>query len=94
MRLVRPLRRQTGSRLRLAREERGIALVMALGVMMVLAIVIASISYYTVSNSGAASHSSQEDKAYNLAEEGLNYAYSVLNNAIDASQSSLLPATV
>jgi Tfp pilus assembly protein PilX len=80
--------------LRRARDERGIALIVALGMMMVLAIVIASVSFYTVSNSSSASRSSQVDKAYNLAEEGLNYAFSVLNNAIDASQTSLLPATV
>jgi hypothetical protein len=66
---------------------------MALGIMMVMAIVVASVSFYTAENSSQAAQSSADQKAYNLAEEGLNDAYSVLNSTIDANNPGLLPAT-
>src|SRR5437899_1993920 len=73
--------------LRLRDEERGIALVIALGVTVVLSIAMASAIDYSSSNSRNASVSDKQNGAYSLAEAGVNNAMSILslptNNALD-----------
>ena len=72
------------------------ALVMALGVMVVIGIMGSSLVLYSQSNSSAAQRSSKKQSARSLAEAGLESAISVLANpaniALVASQ-SLLPAS-
>ena len=58
--------------LRLRDEERGIALVIALGVTVVLSIAMASAIDYSSSNSRNASVSDKQNGAYSLAEAGVN----------------------
>src|SRR4051812_13360100 len=60
-------------------DERGIALVMALGIMLVLTVLLAGA--ITLSTAGArhAQRSNAGQKAYSLAEAALNNAVSVLN---------------
>jgi Tfp pilus assembly protein PilX len=69
------------------RQEQGQALVMALGMMAVLAAVSTAIFSYTASNSRSASVSDVRQKAYAAAESGINSAVSILglgtNNALD-----------
>ena len=60
------------TRLRLLKREEGIALIMALGVLFALSIALTSIVYYTSSSSRDASRSHAGQKAYALAEAGLN----------------------
>ena len=73
--------------LRLRDDERGIALVIALGVTVVLSISIATAIDYTSSNARNASVSDRQNAAYSLAEAGVNNAMSILslptNNALD-----------
>jgi Tfp pilus assembly protein PilX len=59
-------------RLRLLGREEGIALVMALGILMVLSITLTSIIYYTSSSSRDASRNHAAQKSYALAEAALN----------------------
>src|SRR5215210_3355346 len=56
------------------REERGMALVMAFGIMIV------TIIDYTASNTRNAGYSKSKTTAFTLAEAGINNAVSVLNN--------------
>src|SRR5262249_14704762 len=69
------------------RQEHGQALVIALGMMAVLAAVSATLFSYTASNSREASLSSVRQKAYSAAEAGINGAVAMLglgtNNALD-----------
>jgi hypothetical protein len=74
-------------------EERGIALAMALGVMSVLLISGTTIVYFSSTNARTASRSSSDQKAYALAEAGMNDALSILENALDPRTSTLLPQT-
>ncbi len=73
--------------LRRMRDERGIALVFALGVMTVMAISAVAAITYTASNSRHAERSESEQIALALAEAGINNAQSVLAhddaNALD-----------
>ena len=62
------------------REERGMALVMAIGIMTVLGIMIVTIIDYTASNTRNAGYSKSKTTAFTLAEAGINNAVSVLNN--------------
>jgi Tfp pilus assembly protein PilX len=75
---------------RLASDERGIALVMALGMLIVLAISIATLIYFTSANSRSATSSKESQHAYFLAEAGVNNAFAILakqgNNALDPYQ--------
>jgi Tfp pilus assembly protein PilX len=78
------------------RSEDGIALIVALGVMMVLAIMVVSVTYYVSANSGAAARSSSDETAFSLAEAGLNDAFSVLQANYPATypgNPNLLPGT-
>ena len=58
---------------RVARED-GIALIMALGILMVLSLTLTSVIYYTSSSSRDASRNHAAQKAYALAEAALNNA--------------------
>src|SRR5438552_4639312 len=79
---------------RLRRCERGFVLPLTLGISTVLAIVGTTAITYTTSGARTASRSSADQKAYALAEAGVNDAMAVLslpsNNALDPY---LLPAT-
>ena len=69
----------TLARKRLAlRDERGIALVMAIGIMFVLTITVSSVMVYTAAGARHANHSNAGQKAYALAEAGVNDAMAVL----------------
>jgi Tfp pilus assembly protein PilX len=59
-------------------SERGLALPMALGIMVVLAISVTAVTEYTMSNTRNASNSTAGQLAYAAAESGLNDALSVL----------------
>ncbi len=79
-------------------DERGFALVMALGMMVVIAIVLASVIDYTASNTHHATRTKADTAAYSLAEAGVNNAESMLNtndsNGIsNALNSSFLTGT-
>jgi Tfp pilus assembly protein PilX len=69
------------------RDERGIALIMALGMIVVLSISVGSAVYYTSTNTSSASVSDKRNTAYSLAEAGINSAMSILSkpttNALD-----------
>jgi len=74
-------------------DERGIALPMALGVTMVLSALAAAIFTYTTANQGAAKRQQADQKAYGLAETGLSYALSRLQNAADPTNAGNVPST-
>jgi Tfp pilus assembly protein PilX len=69
------------------RSERGMALVMAIGITMVLLIVGATVIAYSTSMSTEASQGQSRQSAFSLAEAGMNDAMAVLNlptnNALD-----------
>jgi Tfp pilus assembly protein PilX len=67
------------------REEVGIALVMALGVMLSLGIAGSGIAYYVTSNQKSAYSDDAGTRAFHYAEEGLNRAYSRLSYQLNAS---------
>jgi Tfp pilus assembly protein PilX len=73
--------------LRLRDDERGVALIIALGVVVVLSISVATAIDYSSANSRNASVSDKQNSAYSLAEAGINNAMSILNvptnNALD-----------
>src|SRR5919205_3699206 len=79
---------------RLRRCERGFVLPLTLGISTVLAIVGTTAITYTTSGARTASRSTADQKAYALAEAGVNNALAVLslpsNNALDPY---LLPGT-
>ena len=60
------------------RDESGIALVMALGIMLVLTIALATTIHFTSASARHANSSNAGQKAYALAEAGVNNAISVL----------------
>ena len=75
-------------------EQSGMALVMAVGMLAVFSIVGTTTLVYTTSNSRSSGISKETERAFSLAEAGLNNAMAVLslptNNALD---STLLPST-
>jgi hypothetical protein len=79
------------------RNENGSVLVMGLGLTMVLMIGVATVLSFSSENVGSANYGNAEQKAYALAEEGVNNAVSVLNGAYGTGtvlypgDSSLLP---
>jgi Tfp pilus assembly protein PilV len=79
------------ARVRLS-EERGIALIMTLGTMLVTSVILVTVIQYS-SAAGRGSHKSKADQtAYALAEAGVNNAMSVLANpSNNALNSTLLP---
>jgi hypothetical protein len=64
---------------KLVREERGIALVMALGILVVCAIMLTTVIAYTSSGQRSASFSKARMTAFDAADAGMNNAYAVLN---------------
>ena len=70
-------------RLSRLRDESGIALVMALGIMMVLTIALATVISFTSAGARHANSSNAGQKAYALAEAGLNNAITVLHASYD-----------
>jgi Tfp pilus assembly protein PilX len=75
-------------------DERGIALVMALGVLVALTIAVISLTEYTSHLQRQARLSSASQKSYHLAEAGINEAAAVLNlSTNNALNADLLPLT-
>jgi Tfp pilus assembly protein PilX len=74
-------------------DERGLALPMALGVMMVLSLLAAGIFSYVTMNQGAAKRATADQRAFGLAESGLSYAFSKLENAADPYNAASVPST-
>ena len=72
-------------------DESGIALIMALGIMLVLSISVVAMIEFTSSNSRSASFSQANERAYSVAEAGLNEALSRLST--DPTNSSVLPTS-
>lgn len=72
-------------------DERGIALVMALGTLIVLSIVTVALLSYTSDNVRSVHYDGARQKAASLAEAGLNDAYSILSNATDPRNPASLP---
>jgi hypothetical protein len=79
--------RRLGARLR---DERGMTLVMALGVLVVLGISATSVAYYTSSQEHVTARAENKRDAYSLAEAGMNAALAVLSNALNAKTASAL----
>src|SRR5690349_4438981 len=67
-----------GSR-RVFREEEGMALVFAIITMLVLAATLATVLFLTAAGARDAQHTNAGQKAYALAESGINNALAVLN---------------
>jgi Tfp pilus assembly protein PilX len=74
------------------RDESGIALVMAVGVLAVLMVTGAAVVFYASSNARSAEYSADDAKGLNLAEAGLNYARAELWNAADPTSASAVTA--
>jgi hypothetical protein len=72
------------------RDERGIALVMALAVMLVLTILLATVLFLTSSSARDAHRTNAGQKAYALAEAGVNNALQILSTAY-ADPSNVYP---
>ena len=80
-------------RLRSFKDERGIALVMALGILTVFGISVVTLIDYTTSNTQASANNGARQTAYSLAEAGINDMYGILSKqANNAFSSSLLPS--
>jgi hypothetical protein len=82
------LRARALSRLR---DESGIALVMAIGIMFVLAIALTTTIFFTSASVRHANRSNAGQKAYALAEAGVNNAVAVLNTAYSATPAPTFP---
>jgi hypothetical protein len=67
------------------RGERGMTLVLALGVMVVLSVSAVAVIDYTSSNSRTSAMGKTDKVAFSLAEAGMNNAYAVLNNTSNNS---------
>lgn len=78
--------------MRRLRDQRGMVLPMALGIMLVVGILTAAVIDYSVSNGRSAVDSHQRVVAYDAAEQGMNDALSVLYKASDFHSASALPA--
>jgi Tfp pilus assembly protein PilX len=75
-----------------ARDERGMALVMAIGVSFVLAVLGATVIVYTTSNEKDANRVNARTKAYQIAQAGVDSAASQLG-ALASSDANLYSAT-
>jgi hypothetical protein len=80
-------------RLNLLACERGLALPMALGMMMVLAIALVVVLELSSAGARDSERSQAENKAYSMAEAGINVALSKLGEAVDPIDPNLLPST-
>ena len=74
-------------------DECGLALPFALGVMVILSALAAGIFTYVTMNQGATRRVEADQRAYGLAETGLSYAFSTLENAADPYSASSVPST-
>jgi Tfp pilus assembly protein PilX len=74
-------------------DERGLALPFALGVMVILSALAAGIFTYVTMNQGSAQRVQADQRAYGLAETGLSYAFSRLENAADPYNGGSVPST-
>ena len=74
-------------------DERGIALPFALGVTMVLSALAAGIFTYVTANQSSAKRATADQRAYGLAETGLSYALSRVQNAADPYSTTNVPST-
>jgi Tfp pilus assembly protein PilX len=73
-------------------DERGIALVMALGILVVCAIMLTTVIAYTSSAQRTSSFSKARLTAFDAADAGMNNAYAVLNLPSNNSlKQSILP---
>jgi hypothetical protein len=75
-------------------NEEGIAMVMAVGMIVVLGMLGVGIATYTTAGQRTASRSSAGVSAYSLAEAGINNAMSVLAKPRNSGNQALLPATL
>jgi Tfp pilus assembly protein PilX/predicted acyltransferase (DUF342 family) len=75
------------------KNESGIALVMAVGIMAVLMIAGAAVVFYANSNARSSEYSADEAKAMNLGEAGMNYARAILWNSGTPTSASALPSS-
>ena len=75
-------------------NEEGIAMVMAVGIIVVLGMLGVVVTTYTTAGQRTASRSSAGVSAYSLAEAGINNAMSVLAKPKNAGDQALLPATL
>ena len=74
------------------RDERGIALVVALSTMFVLSLALATLLAYTAANSRSAARSKTDQVAFSLAEGGVDSAFAVLLAAADPIDPASLPS--
>jgi hypothetical protein len=72
-------------------DERGVALVMALGMLMVLTISVASVVAYSGASSRSAADDRSRQRAFSLAEAGINNARAILFAALDPRDPSAVP---
>jgi Flp pilus assembly protein TadG len=78
---------------RRAGNEHGVVLVLALVVLFVLAIVLATTVEFTTAGARNAGRSNASQKAYALAEGGINNAIGVIEGVANPTLSSVLPST-
>ena len=74
-------------------EERGVGLVLAIGIMAVLSITATGLVYYATSNSRASEYADKSSSTYHVAESGVAMALSRLGNASNPRDPSLFPTT-
>jgi Tfp pilus assembly protein PilX len=72
-------------------REDGIALIMALGVMLTLTVAGTAVYTYTSDNARNSQHSKAQELSYSYAEAGIAQALSVLHAALDPKTANLLP---
>ena len=80
--------------MRRTQSEDGIAMVMAVGILVVLGMLAIAVTAYTTAGQRTASRSSAGVSAYSLAEAGINNAMAVLAKPRSALDPSLLPERV
>lgn len=78
---------------RLRRDERGFALVLALGIVVVLSMTVVTVVEATTANQRTAVQSKNRVSAHTLAEAGINLAASVIRTTTTPTYANLLPAT-
>lgn len=74
------------------RDQSGIALVVALGVLVVISITVISVLTYTGSNARSVRYDDARQQAVSIAEAGMNEAIAVVSNASDVRDPSALPS--
>ena len=63
------------------RDERGIALVMAMGMLLAMSVTLTGVVYFTSTNTRSSSYAKEEQKSVAIAEAGLNNALSAVMDA-------------